>query len=241
MATRYNYTGNIVTQGLVLNLDAAKTDSYPGTGTTWRDLSGFNNNGTLTNGPTFSGLGKQAAIVFDGVDDYVTGSLSNFNVGCISIWINPSTLINSGSSFQSLITLKYTGTVDSEWYIALGSATSLLVNEYITVQDTQNNTRTAINDGGSLSANTWYNLVFNLESGNYKIYINNIKKTETTFRGGVQQLTVPNILQLGAIVRLGVIDGPFPGKISLTQLYNRTLTQTEITQNFNALRGRYGI
>jgi hypothetical protein len=90
-------------------------------------------------------------------------------------------------------------------------------------------------------ANSWYNLVFNLESGTYKIYVNNIKKTETTFGGGVQQLTVPNMLQLGALVRLGVVAGPFPGKISLAQLYNRSLSTSEITQNFNALRGRYSI
>ena len=241
MATNYNYFGGIVTNGLVLDLDAAKLSSYPAGGTAWIDISGNGNNGVLTNGPTFSGVGKQASIVFDGVDDYVTGSLSNFNVGCISMWINPSTLINSGSSFQSILTLKYTGTVDSEWYIALGSATSFLVNEYISVLDVQNSTRTAIADGGSLLANSWYNLVFNLESGTYKIYVNNIKKTETTFGGGVQQLTVPNMLQLGALVRLGVVAGPFPGKISLVQLYNRSLSTSEITQNFNALRGRYSI
>jgi hypothetical protein len=83
MATRYNYTGGIVTNGLVLNLDAAKTDSYPGTGSIWRDLSGNSNNGTLTNGPTFSGIGKQASIVFDGSDDKVycgSGSTIDFNV-----------------------------------------------------------------------------------------------------------------------------------------------------------------
>jgi hypothetical protein len=61
MATNYNYFGGIVTNGLVLDLDAAKLASYPGTGTAWYDISGNNNNGTLTNGPTFSGIGKQAS------------------------------------------------------------------------------------------------------------------------------------------------------------------------------------
>jgi hypothetical protein len=95
MATRYNYTGGIVTDGLVLNLDAAKVDSYPGTGTTWRDLSGNNNNGTLTNGPTFSGIGKQAAIVFDGVDDYAILPTNFFNPNAgtpftVSFWFKTS-------------------------------------------------------------------------------------------------------------------------------------------------------
>ena len=64
------YSPRIVTSGLVLALDAAERLSYPRTGTTWRDLSGNNNNGTLTNGPTFN-AGNQGSIVFDGVDDYV--------------------------------------------------------------------------------------------------------------------------------------------------------------------------
>jgi hypothetical protein len=241
MATNYNYFGGIVTNGLVLDLDAAKLASYPGTGTTWYDISGNNNNGTLTNGPTFSGIGKQASIVFDGVDDYVTGSLPNFNVGCISMWINPSTLINSGSAFQSLIVLKYTGVANSEWYASLGSSTSYFTNEYITLADVANDTRTVIDDGGSLLANTWCNLVFNIESGTYKIYLNGVKKTETTRGGGVQQLTTPNLIQLGAFVRGSILSGPFPGKVASTQLYNRALSANEVSQNFNALRGRYGI
>jgi hypothetical protein len=239
MAGRIAYYGGIVTNGLVLDLDAAKRDSYPGSGTSWRDIAGGVITGSLVNGPTFDS-NNGGSIVFDGVDDYISGSLSNFNVGCISLWMNPSTLINSGSSFQSLIVLKYTGIIDSEWYISLGSATILLTNEYITIADVANNTRTAIADGGSLFANTWYNLVFNLESSTYKIYINGIQKTETTYGGGVSQLTSPNVLQLGALFRAS-IAGPFPGKIASTQLYNRALSAAEILQNYNALKGRYGL
>jgi len=60
----------IVTSGLVLALDAADKLSYRGSGTTWRDLSGNNNTGTLTNGPTFN-AGNLGSIVFDGTNDYV--------------------------------------------------------------------------------------------------------------------------------------------------------------------------
>ena len=72
MATQFA-NGKIVTDGLVLCLDAADLNSYPTTGTTWFDLAG-SNNGTLTNGPTFSGTGASSSIVFDGVDDYVSVS-----------------------------------------------------------------------------------------------------------------------------------------------------------------------
>ena len=66
----FNYSPNIITDGLVLYLDAANTKSYPGSGTTWRDLSKSQLNGTLTNGPTFNSS-NGGSIVFDGVDDYV--------------------------------------------------------------------------------------------------------------------------------------------------------------------------
>lgn len=62
-----------ITNGLILNLDAANYKSYPGSNTTWTDLSGYRNNGTLTNGPTFSTL-NGGGITFDGVDDYVIGT-----------------------------------------------------------------------------------------------------------------------------------------------------------------------
>ncbi len=62
--------------GLVLSLDAANYKSYTGSGTTWRDLSGNSNNGTLTNGPTFNAA-NMGAIVFDGTDDKVTISMNS--------------------------------------------------------------------------------------------------------------------------------------------------------------------
>jgi hypothetical protein len=108
MSTIYNYTGGLITEGLVLNLDAAKRDSYPGSGTLWKDLSGNGNNGTLTNGPTYTGVSKDASIIFDGVDDYVQ---IPYNIGNSNVdyTINISFIINSFgthfngnvSSFQS--------------------------------------------------------------------------------------------------------------------------------------------
>jgi hypothetical protein len=232
---------NIVTNGLVLNLDAINPNSYPQSGTIWYDTSGYGNNGTLINGTAWTPNGSQTSFSFDGVDDYVARNLSAFNVGSFSIWLNPNTLINSGSSFQSIILLKYTGVANTEWYVALGSSTVYFASEYITLGDVANDTRTVIDDGGSLSANTWYNLLFNLESGTYKIYLNGVKKTETTRGGGVQQLTTPNLIQLGAFVRDTIIQGPFSGKIANTLIYNRALSSAEIQQNYNALKTRFGL
>jgi hypothetical protein len=230
---------NIVTDGLVLYLDAANTKSYPGSGTTWSDLSRSGNNGTLIGGPGYSGS-NGGSIVFDGVNDYVTGSILNISVGCISMWINPNNTVNASSTFYPILTLRYTGIVNSEWYISLGPATSQLVNEYITVANAADGTRTGLADGGSLLANNWHNLVFNVESGTYKIYINGVKKTEITAAGGVSQLNIPNVIQIGALVR-GVDIISYLGRISTTQIYNRALSATEIQQNYNATKTRFGL
>jgi hypothetical protein len=105
---------NIVTDGLVLNLDAANIKSYVSGSTTWRDLSRSGNNGTLTNGPTFN-AGNGGSIVFDGIDDYSsTTPVSNLTIpqmeGDITYeyWVQPTqataaglTQSTSGTSYFS--------------------------------------------------------------------------------------------------------------------------------------------
>jgi hypothetical protein len=233
MATRYNYTGGIVTNGLVLNLDAAKTDSYPGTGTTWRDLSGRGNNGTLTNGPTFSGIGKQASIVFDGVDDFVD---------CGNISYNYSTTFTTNVWFRlSIINKNNTiiGFGDGQvrpyyyWMITVNNSNFLQFWAY-------DGTNRSISYNVALSTNTWYNAVITYNSGNCILYLNSTSVATGT-------VITANRSDPSAYTRLGYItwaSGPsnyLSGNIAVSQIYNRALTAQEVTQNFNALRGRYGI
>ena len=235
------YNPRIVTDGLLLALDAANSKSYPGSGTTWTDLSGRGNNGTLTNGPTYGSL-KGGSIVFDGTNNYVVrDTLPTFNIYCISMWIKPSTVINSTTQNAAIIQLRYSAGANNTWNISLGSATVYVANEYITITSTQFNTRTCVNDGGSFLADTWYNLVFNYEGSAYKIYINNtVKSTVAGGSGNVSLLTNPNKLYLGATDGDGGgLRGFFNGNISNVQLYNRALTATEISQNYNALAPRF--
>jgi hypothetical protein len=240
-----NYQGKIVTNGLVLCLDAADKKSYPGTGTTWLDRSGNGNNGILTNGPTFSNS-NAGSIVLDGVDDYITkDTLSAFNVYCISMWVKPSSLINSTSSAKVLIQLRHNILAGNySWYISFGAATILANNEYITIAGVQENTRTCVVDGGNLNSNTWYNLVFNYENSEYKIYVNNILKPTVSAGGGghVGLLSNPNKLSLGSLIESTNPPNLFlDANIAQVLIYNRALSPTEIQQNFNATRGRFGI
>jgi hypothetical protein len=89
-------------EGLVLALDAADRNSYIGSGTSWKDLSGNSYNGTLTNGPTFSAA-NGGVIVFDGVDDYVAGgNLGSFySQGTISYWMYSTAVENYRNPFTT--------------------------------------------------------------------------------------------------------------------------------------------
>jgi hypothetical protein len=243
MATRYNYTGGIVTSGLVLNLDAAKVDSYPGTGTTWKDISGNNNNGTLTNGPTFSGIGKQAAIVFDGGDDY--GNLGDvLDLGTNSLTINAWIKLAPSSNNDMYIFSKSRATAQNYRY-------------GFTIYQSKVGTFFQGNTPGSdvgplgntiLSPGVWYMVTTVLDrSSNITMYVNGVQETLT----GGNTISQWNNLDFQSInpARVGSYTASdntnpvflFKGSISTVQVYFRTLSATEITQNFNALRGRYGI
>jgi len=231
MATRYNYTGGIVTNGLVLNLDAAKTDSYPGTGTTWRDLSGRGNNGTLTNGPTFSGIGKQASIVFDGVDDFVTGSnSSNFAFGTgdftVSYWIYINAFSGTGTPiFVDLRnTTSGTGPGYSD-YIQLNK-----FKLYWSAADRYTST-------GSIATGSWYNIAVTRQSTTLSVYFNGVLDGTT--------INSTNLTENGFRLARNINSTEtsyLNGRIATVLIYkDKALTAQEITQNFNALRGRYGI
>jgi len=231
MATRYNYTGGIVTNGLVLNLDAAKVDSYPGTGTTWRDISGNNNNGTLTNGPTFSGVGKQASIVFDGVDDYISTS---YNIEAAT-----------SSNIQTFCSWLY-GTSTNNSFFGSGASAQGQFHLILNFQSNGQLRFAESNYGGgggaldqtnivTVSANsTWnYACIVKTAVSTFDVYFNGTK----VITGATKAATLPAPFNLGRWWNAQFV----PSRIASAQIYNRALSATEVSQNFNALRGRYGI
>jgi hypothetical protein len=227
MATNYNYFGGIVTNGLVLDLDSAKVASYPGTGTTWRDISGNNNNGTLTNGPTFSGIGKQASIVFDGVDDY---SVTNNRVysltgGTLNVWVKKLSGIGSAVVLGS-----YGGSGEQRSPTLFNNGLNNITWEFSNLT----NRNTAV----PFVNNTWYNLSMTYDS-NYlvNVYINGSLSQSGSANnpGGFS-----NQFNIGGYYNSGY-GSPINAQIPVVQVYNRALSADEVSQNFNALRGRYGI
>jgi hypothetical protein len=220
------YNPRTITDGLVLALDAANTKSYPGSGTTWTDLSGNNNTGTLTNGPTYSSA-NGGSIVFDGADDYVeiAGNSSNtpseMTLFCFFYPKNtrPEEIIatqNSGNGYR-FMTRTYVGNTGTNWGFAPSSAT-----EY--------------SSSTVLSNNVWYSLAITYTSSSLLGYLNGALNWSRSS---------PIALVHGGNIRLG--DGiggaqvHLQANLSSFMMYNRALSASEISQNFNALRGRYGI
>jgi hypothetical protein len=208
--------------GLVLYLDAGNTKSYPGSGTTWTDLSGRGNAGTLTNGPTYS-TANGGSIVFDGSNDYVSGSIPTLNDWSMTLWYR-STDITSNPVFYP-----FSGTTGANGLGFGGTFDATTNNRWYFFDGT--NALSSANT--AITTNVWYYLVVTKSSTTYNLYTNGSLSLNTT--GVDVSLTQYN---LG---RRGDAQWYVNGQIAQASIYNRALTATEVSQNFNALRGRYGI
>ena len=224
MGTSYN--PRIVTDGLVLCFDAANARSYPGTGTTWTDLKG-DNNGTLTNSPTFDSA-NGGSVVFDGTNDYVdvsgTASLNapiSTNI-TISTWI----YITKSNAWQGVITK------NRSTFTQVGL---FLSNNNQFVFGFSGNGGNLI--GSSFSTNIWYNVaVVQQANTSRKIYLNgSLDVTQTSSFGTTSSGS--------ETFRLGQATGVneyFGGRISNAAIYyNKALTADEVRQNYLATKGRY--
>ena len=253
MATRYNYTGGIVTDGLVLHLDAAKRDSYPGSGTTWYDLSGNGNNGTLTNGPTYSGVAKDAAIEFDGTNQGCLASCSidireDFSLGLMYYYDEyESNSADGGPNInrqQALLTTKrYWQSDDSNkngiWIGWGGQNTD--DNDGPMLVSFQANSLLSDHRYRSITATNgvWSNLMITKIDSEIKIYRNG-----SYLNNILIDYTITTDSYLAGQLAIGgssLIDSYTESNIPHVLAYNRALSADEISQNFNTLRGRYGI
>ena len=224
------YGPKIVTNGLVLALDAADKNSYIGSGTSWRDLSGNNYTSTLTNGPTFSNS-NGGSILFDGTNDYVVSSnfTPNFSTKTLSGWVKLSSVSQQGGG---VVTLQSTdGLVfDSIVYNETGQGWGFGSNGF---------SRTNWSGVSETSTSVWVNITATYENSNYRMYRNGILiYTLTSF--GALNFNFNSNVQL-AYRHLGGGSAFLAGNIANTFVYNRILTGTEILQNYNATKTRFGL
>jgi hypothetical protein len=244
MGTSYN--PKIVTDGLVLNLDAGNKKSYLGTGTVWTDLTKNKVVGTLTNGPTYSA----GAITTDGVDDYINcGNYTNANFGTSNFTINM--WIKTTSTAGGTILAKSTGdsaNASYGWLIYLNAAIGQIGFATATAAGAFSTSGNYIirTSGASVNNGAWkmVTIVADRSLANVSIYINGVLQTLTTWISATASLaTVGNITNSQVLCIGNESDFNVPANVtfSLVQLYNKALTLNEILQNFNATKGRFGL
>lgn len=226
MAVNYQY--RIVRDGLVLCLDAADRKSYPGSGTTWFDRSGNGSHGILSNGPSFDSA-NGGSIVFDGTNDYVdltSLDSSRFNTeATLIVWLKLD--LNQPDNLDSGIFGFTTNTTYYSHYTYSG----------LGYFDTFRSTRIDTISLSSLDRSTPHMLCITTKGGgSWKLYQNtNVVFTtaaQSTISMGNKYLGVKNASDLTFL---------FKGKFYAFSLYNKELSPAEIQQNFNAIRGRFGI
>jgi hypothetical protein len=234
--------GDIVRDGLVFYVDAANPRSYVSGSTIWNDLSRGGNNGTLTNGPTFNS-GNGGSIVFDGTNNYVNniGNINSFsfiqNTGIytLSAWVKPAVL----------------GT--NMYFAGNNSGTRSEKGFYFGKQTTNDCWLTITNGGGSnwvlnhsvanffLNTTEWVNVICVGNGTINQFYRNGIAFGGTSNITNLTTGTSSQVLVLGSINNVLAFNYWWSGNISSFQIYNRALSSTEILQNFNATRARFGV
>lgn len=232
MSGRVGYS-NVVTDGLVLYLDAGNRASYPGSGNTWYDLSGNNNHGTLTNGPTFNS-NNNGSIVFDGTDDYViNASCKNLPQGSSARTTQMWVYFNSNTN--NILQLGLEGA---------NSSGSVYILEYLQLAqvflftDGANGANNIAISGGELpGTGAWVNYTFLHSYPNWNYYLNGNLTKSGTF--GVEFNTEGQKYVIGR--RFDTTQPQFSGRMSTLSIYNRALSASEILQNYNVLKSRFGL
>lgn len=204
----------IVTDGLVLCLDAGNPKSYSGSGTVWTDISRNGNNGALTNGPTFSS-DNCGSIVFDGTDDYVNcGTVGTGGKITVNSWIKMSI----GSTDKHIVDAYL-----NSWFLAITSAN----RPYFF------NGQTSHTNGPVLSTSVWY-MITGVQGSSLDLYVNGILADSVASNVNV----AANNVWIGRWWRFGG-RRPFAGNISQVSIYNRALSAPEVLKNYNASKSRY--
>jgi hypothetical protein len=223
---------NVVTDNMVLYLDAGNTKSYPGSGTSWKNIRGSSGNGTLSNGPTYSSDGG-GSIIFDGVDDLLTVSNQSFASATgssytIGIWFkrNNTTPVN----FDNVFLIGAGGTADARNWLAMDNNNNgqLALNYYIgagkdyyiTLDSNQNTT-------------AWHYAVQVIDKSTSKMlgYYDGSYKSDISIDGSAYTATGPFYVAGANYADITV---------SQVQIYSRALSASEILQNYNSVKRRFG-
>ena len=218
---------NAITSGLILSLDAGNTKSYQSGSTTWFDKSGNANNGTLTNGPTFSSA-NGGSIVFDGVDDYIQISTSPNLTNPLTICTFINTSVITGSN-QVIYGPSANG--QDNWLSISNNRAQIFATQTSDVNNFSVTGTTVI------QANIWYHITGIVNNNVISIYVNGVFEVASA----AQAFTVGGWNSTARIGQRATGQFPFNGRIACVQGYNRALSAQEILQNYNATKSRFNL
>ena len=225
---------DIITNGLVLALDGANRKSNPGSGTTWTDLSGNGKDGSLANGASFQTT-NGGSVAFDGVNDRVTLYASNQLIGnqyaTLEAWIK-----SSDDGTGSGATANFLGTRVGQ---------NMSINRYSTT-----NTAVFLTDftSGNLNApigsinvfdQNWHHIVGVNNFGICSLYVDGtLEGTDSTKSGQNIDLNA-EVMAIGNDTNN--TSRTFYGEVAIARIYNRALSTSEVLQNYNAVKSRFGL
>ena len=228
---------DLVQDGLVIALDATDKNSYPGSGATWYDVSGNGNNGILYNGASFS----NNAMIFDGSNDYFQANIN-------------STILDGDPNFTVEFFVKRTADFIYGGFWGIGGAGQGYSIEGWTPStneihmDLYDSTR--LSSGVTYPLNTWVHVAWTksgtaISTSTVKLYVNGVLTSLTLTRS---QTTGPryNTSTSGVGIALGRINGDASGNnapitMGCFRIYSRQLSTTEVIQNYNAQKSRFGL
>ena len=214
-------TKGVVQDGLIFNLDAGASTSYPGSGATWTDLTGDGPNGTLQNTPTYVNE-NGGSLYFDGTNEWVSG---------------PGYTISSDYSFSIWIkfdTLSITHYLISGSVALTGNYNIILTTSGIVAVASRGNPVVPFSEF-TASIDTIYQIVVTKSGTSYNLYVNGSNVSSKTYNNSFLTYS-PNRLFANEFS-----NGLFKGSLYRTSGYNKALTAAEVQQNFKALRSRFGI
>lgn len=231
----------LVTDGLVLTLDAAAPRSYPGSGTTWTDVTGRGLNATLYNGPTFS-TDNHGTIVFDGDDDYGqigSSPLTAITVLTFELWVNRTAIATNTAPYDRIFQKDggVSGYPAWGWQIAESSPTAPSFLSAYGGGSGETNSAVNYTSGGNMALNEWNCYATTIgaqDGGSYpvKLYNNGDLNTSGTIAN--------EVLDTQDVIRIAIGDGrEFKGKIPIVRVYNRDLSASEIFQNYHSTKNRF--
>ena len=220
------HSPKIVTDGLVLCLDASDGKSYSGSGTTWTDRSGNTNNVTLVNGVGF-GSNNGGVLTFDGVNDHATaGNFFNYQAFTINLWVNPG---STQAQYAGILDNNHTGA--QNWVLQQNSTNQNQYNFLVLGASAQNSATGNFN----LTAGVWVNLTFTYDGTKVRGYNNGVLFAT----GGALGTTINYSNQSFNIGRWGGGGRYWEGEYGSLHAYNAALTAAEVLQNYNATKGRF--